>query len=87
MGVDQELVKVTRSICKPYPFIEGHYQFQGMQLDDLPIRNFMDIFNFAAAAVEKVVVEKAAESRRREPLSVAVNQNHPMHFLPRHRTT
>jgi hypothetical protein len=54
LGVDQDLVKVTRSICRPYPFIEGHYQLQGMELDDLPIWNFMDIFNFAEAAIEKV---------------------------------
>ena len=54
LGVGQELVEVTRSICKPYTFIKGHYQFQGMELDDLPIWNFMEIFNFAAAAIEKV---------------------------------
>ena len=48
------MVKRTRSICKPYPFIEGHYGLDGIALDDIPIWNFMEIFNFAQAAIENV---------------------------------
>ena len=54
LDVGQKLVEVTRSICKPYPFIKGHYQYQGMELDDLPIVNFMEIFNFAETAIDNV---------------------------------
>jgi hypothetical protein len=54
LGSGQTLVKLTRSICKPYQLIEGHYHFDGMVLDDIPIWDFMAIFNFAEGAIDQV---------------------------------
>ena len=52
MGNGKSLVQVTKSSIPPYKEIEGHYQFRGLTIDELPCFDFLKIFNFTEEAME-----------------------------------
>ena len=50
-GKGVELKERTHSSHKPYGPLEGHFYFAGGKLADIPLWNFMNLFNFAEDAV------------------------------------
>jgi hypothetical protein len=52
LGDGKSLEKVTKSSYKPFKEIEGHYRFRGLTIDELPLFDFLKLFNFTEEAIQ-----------------------------------